>query len=398
MQDLVKINTKPLAIKLEDDNALHQLNTKPTDPPPFNTYKKIRAIKDTTTSVFTDIFFKNYISPANPDEVRNNNENLRRRNIFLIYVYDTFKFKIHAEFNLFLMEKGHDILSNNEDEYVDFIFKGGNILFTIYNILKNRYPDLGREIQQNQALSTFIEDNFKISDFDFSVFIKTKSYKKYSSIKKLLTQFLITKLDLINLFFNDLLLKATGMIGKITVNNLQAQNPYIPNPPNPIENRESDDINERINTRLLLTYENILATLYNNKYFHILMKQILIQKPAFFGVRPPTMNEITILINSINKYINHNNNNLKFNVMIILEILESINDINQFLGTVQAEYQNPSIHTIKNLLNIYNVCDYINKKYIPLQIFNINPVRPYFEQNKVRFYNYIYQYAVNRNH
>lgn len=386
--DLIKINTKPLGIKLEDDNALHQLNTKPTDPAPFKTYKKIRAIKDTTTSVFTDIFFKNYINPANPVEIRKQNDNIRRRNIFLIYVYDTIKFKLHAEFNLFLMENGHEILSNNEDDYIDFIFKGGNILFTIYNNLRNRYPDLRRVLQENNEFSTFIEDNFKISDFDFSIFIKTKSYKKYVSIKKLLTQFLILKLDLINLFFNDMLSKATGMIGKITIDNVPIQGPNIPNPPNPIIDRQINDNNERINTKLLLTYENILANLYNNKSFNILMKQILIQKPVFFGVRPPTMNEITLLINSVNNYINHNNNNLIFNNMIILEILESINDINIFLGRVQADYPDPSIYTIKNLLNIYNICDYINKKYVPVQIFNINPVRPYFEGIKNRFYMY----------
>ena len=47
MEDLVTINVKPLAIKLENDSALHNLATKQTDPAPFNFYKKIRTLKDT---------------------------------------------------------------------------------------------------------------------------------------------------------------------------------------------------------------------------------------------------------------------------------------------------------------------------------------------------------------
>ena len=388
MEDLVTINVKPLAIKLENDSALHNLATKQTDPAPFNFYKKIRTLKDTTTSVFTDTFFKNYINPQGDDIVKQAH-NTRRRNIFLVYVYDTFKFKIHAEFNLFLMEKGHNILSN-KDEYVDFIFKGGNILFTIYNILNTSYPQLGQHLQATPAFLAFIEDNFKISDFDFAMFIKTNCYKKYIIIKKLLTQFLITKLDSINLFFNDLLFRATDMTNQIIINAPVPPNIDIPNPiPSPIEDRQSNSPQEILNIELLLDIESILSRLYNNDYFHILIKLVLKHKPAFFDALPalPPIQDLLLFIQSINKYTNHYQNNIIFATNIIY-ILFDIITVNNFLETIEINHPNPSICTIKNLLNIYNICEYINKKYMPLKIFNINPKRAYFEAHEIRFYDY----------
>ena len=112
INNFININVKPMNFSVDHDNSLH-------------VNKKIRQIRDCTTDLFIGTFFKHSILPPNPDD---NIINDRARHIFLLYVYDIFKYNILANFNEYLLENGLEVL-NLESEYADFIFKGGNIMF-----------------------------------------------------------------------------------------------------------------------------------------------------------------------------------------------------------------------------------------------------------------------------
>ena len=51
----------------------------------------------------------------------------------------------------------------------------------------------------NPELRIYINESFEVSDFDFTVYLKTETLKKFAIVKKHLIDFLINQLEKINI-------------------------------------------------------------------------------------------------------------------------------------------------------------------------------------------------------
>jgi hypothetical protein len=305
---IITVNTKP-KLNINDNEFL------PTSINPS------RIMKDQTTSTFIDTFFEHQILPipppgaAIPQANIENNIRTDARNLFLMYVYNIFKLNIEAYFNIYLMENSEDILE--QEEFIDFLFKGGNIMFlVVHQELQRRYGANYNDtllLPANDNLRNFINDNFKVSDFDFCAYIKCGNEKKYVNVKKRLTEFLLKHLGDVNLFFNNHLSNVINQPPPAGItpifNNRQfvppapglAPVPPVPPfampaavgiPPNGLFANKCNippvilNINSFIENRMnatqrnnigffFETINNLLSTFYNNNIFDLLIKQII---------------------------------------------------------------------------------------------------------------------------
>ncbi len=214
ISNYISHNIKPIDTKLIEENALHLKS-------------KIRQIRDQTTDSFVEVMFKYDYTKS----IAENNDNTIKRNLFLLYVYDYFKLNLIANFNSYLMEN-KCVLLDSSTEYVDFLFKGGNILFVyIDNLIKtnNLFRDINPEYIDK--INVMFNEYFKPSDFDFGVYLKTDTHEKFLLIKRYLIKFLINKLEEINLFFNSYL---TDIFNNSNIFNSKFKNGtniFIPNIP-----------------------------------------------------------------------------------------------------------------------------------------------------------------------
>ena len=186
-EQIININSKP--ISMNEDSEF-----KPSDKNPY------RVIRDQTTDSFIEVFFsKTLTQMTDPIEEDKNEKRDALRNLFLMYVYNKFKLDIEAEFNIYLMENKCEILETGE-EFADFLFKGGNVMFIIIEKLlkKNRTvidksglpveikSQYIKNLRDYPILSSYIKEAFGISDFDFTIYLKCKNHKKMVKKKKYL--------------------------------------------------------------------------------------------------------------------------------------------------------------------------------------------------------------------
>jgi hypothetical protein len=194
LSNYIIYNIKSVNDDLIEENALHAKN-------------KLRSIRDQTTDTFIETMFK---YDFNQSILINNNKTVKR-NLFLLFVYDYFNLNLTADFNCYLMANNCVIL-NNSTEYIHFLFKGGNILFMYINNLiqtQNLFAHLtADEINKVNLLFT---EYFKVSDFDFGIYLKTDTNEKFTMIKKYLLKFLISRLEELNLFFNSYLIDSLNV-------------------------------------------------------------------------------------------------------------------------------------------------------------------------------------------
>ena len=156
----------------------------------FNQLKE-RQLKD----VSTDVFIKEMFSD-NRDV--NDTQNLLRKEkrfYFLAYVYTYLRMKLQIELHEALAK--HSIILGL-NERVMLLFKGGNMMFY-------KYEKLSKEL--NGALHDIFtkkfNEHFKVSDFDFTVYILVQDRKTFYKVKRIATQILWEGLTEVRDFFEQ---------------------------------------------------------------------------------------------------------------------------------------------------------------------------------------------------
>ena len=150
----------------------------------------IRVLRDETTSTFTEFFLGDVI---------------KRKN-FISYTFHTINTHIQLNINKLLIDDNvNNPLSKplSSKEAVYLVFKGGNVMNYYFTKVINPIN---------------IDDtNYKISDVDYSIYIKTTDLVRFNIIKKAVYTLLIEALTKISNKFNDLYTKKERPI--VEVNN-----------------------------------------------------------------------------------------------------------------------------------------------------------------------------------
>lgn len=139
----------------------------------------VRTLPDEVTKSFVETFFDDNTSKALAVESE------RNKNLFVDYTYTYLRTNILLNLNLALIERNHVPLLHGE--HVEFVYKGGNIVNTFYNVyLRDRVNGICRRDLSRDALAS----NFKVSDVDYNVSIKTVTSKRFE-IVKVVSQYLL---------------------------------------------------------------------------------------------------------------------------------------------------------------------------------------------------------------
>ena len=141
--------------------------------------KPIRMLRDETTSIFTKYFLD--------DETKRKN--------FISYTFHIINTHIQLNINDNLVKKEKNPLSIKEAVYL--VFKGGNVMN--YYFTKAIVP------------TTVDNSNYKISDVDYSIYIKAGTQHRFDEIKKVVYVLLIEALTKISNIFNELYKNKGGM-------------------------------------------------------------------------------------------------------------------------------------------------------------------------------------------
>ena len=162
----------------------------------FNVFKE-RQLKDIVTDTFIEDMFSDKRPKPNADENDKLDNQVRENNRFnfLAYVYTYLNLRIKLELPFLLTE--HDIILKPEED-VYLLFKGGNMMYYKYEELKSHISPL---IQQN--FFELFDENFKISDFDFTCYITVKDRERFYKVKKIVNKILWRETIKIRNFFEN---------------------------------------------------------------------------------------------------------------------------------------------------------------------------------------------------
>jgi hypothetical protein len=362
-------NTKPAMSNYNFELNLHSQN-------------KVRQIRDCATDAFVaSLFSYDYLVPAN------NQKKSIKRNLFLLFVYDYFNLNIISDFDIYLMNNDCELIIS--DEYIKFLFKGGNVYFEIIHrlIYEQNILDVLSQTAKDE-MNNFFKRAFSVSDFDFTVSIKCLSNEKFIKIKYHLTNFLIKRLEEITLFFNSYLIKTlspsnnyintTYNGSELTFTHKQTgidQN--ILNIPNlNTHNIQLLPNEQRIMTRLKLI-DNLFYSIYNNPFFYKFLNAIKNNVDQSYNIQ----NILSITLN------NSNGNKLLEHYSIIIspfekekiklqlkKIINNIRLINRILTNQEFNNLNPIDNKYFNskIINTISKLEYINTKFSPTNIFIYN--------------------------
>lgn len=166
----------------------------------FNIHKE-RQLKDIVTDTFIEDMFSHERPQQNEDankrqerETKNEQKGNNRFN-FLAYVYTYLNLKLKLDLPSLLI-KHNIILKPGEDVYL--LFKGGNMMFYKYEELKHHIKPLIQE-----EFYKLFDDNFKISDFDFTCYITVKDRERFYKVKKVVNKILWRETVKIRDFFEN---------------------------------------------------------------------------------------------------------------------------------------------------------------------------------------------------
>lgn len=133
-----------------------------------------RYFKDNTTDIFTKVFLSD-------DKIRW---------MFVDYVYHVLLLNLNTKINVLLKELYDTYLY--KEEFLNLLFKGGNVMNLYYGNLKKQISEYKKNCEYKfygnfviDNVSKFLNDldnNFQISDVDFSLFIGCFDYIKYLKI------------------------------------------------------------------------------------------------------------------------------------------------------------------------------------------------------------------------
>lgn len=162
----------------------------------FNVHKE-RQLKDITTDTFIEDMFSDSRPKENDDESKKIDNEVRENNRFnfLAYVYTYLNLKLKLELPRLSIEH-NIILKPGEDVYL--LFKGGNMMYYKYEELKHHIKPLIQE-----EFYKLFDDNFKISDFDFTCYITVRDRERFYKVKKIVNQILWRETIKIRDFFES---------------------------------------------------------------------------------------------------------------------------------------------------------------------------------------------------
>lgn len=169
----------------------------------FNEYKE-RKLRD----ISTDCFIQNMFSDTR-QENEENKAREKKRFYFLAYVY--------TYLNLILKTELPKLLANEnillrQSERIILLFKGGNMMFQKYEgLIKGLNEHLRMTIRNK------FDDYFKVSDFDFTLYITVQDRKTFYRVKQIANKVLWNGVSKIRDFFEKYL---EGVMDNIDVNNL----------------------------------------------------------------------------------------------------------------------------------------------------------------------------------
>jgi hypothetical protein len=175
------------------------------------THTKFRIFPDKTTEIFT----KHFISNPKTDTGH------KRLLSFVDYIYNTMNYKILANINDKLVERGFKTMGN---EQIFLMFKGGNnlvLLQDIFDKIGNMNPNL-----DTNELPSKVKNNIKISDNDFTLNIITENEQRFNEIYFCVKELLTISLCEICDTFNGFLWNMGAVKGRFGTPNIQ----FAPSP------------------------------------------------------------------------------------------------------------------------------------------------------------------------
>jgi len=341
--------------ELEDLNAIHGDLGYP-----------IRRIIDNST----DQFIKTFFSEDGGDEDREWKE--YNRGLFLSYVYFSFKLKLETMLNKELLR--NDILplyKNHEDkdnifqdkeynsEFVMFLFKGGNIM----NMYMKKY--FNEDTFDFSSLNDNIKNAFKISDFDFTIYLKCQTDERFKIVLEHLEKVTYEILSSINLFFNSYFKNHQTLTRPLGKNNLA--NNYLIN-----QNQLNDDleVKSKINRidSMLIKLERELSQIYRYHSFEKALVLIGKSKYLVFYLKKEDT--------ELNENEAHEMN------MIVDNLYEDEIEKENLSKTLTFQFMHFLIlcKQIKNTRDLNNICLDIKKKENELNYFN----RCYYIHDRIK--------------
>jgi hypothetical protein len=235
----------------------------------FNILKE-RQLKDVTTDIFIEDMFSNN---RNTEDLTNKTRENNRFN-FLAYVYTYLKLKI--KFNLPQLLNNEDIiLKSGEDVYL--LFKGGNMMYYKYEELKQQVKP---ELQDN--FYKMFDDNFKISDFDFTCYITVRDRERFYKVKKVVSQLLWQETVNIRNFFEHYMSLSIDIKNYPSLENSGVSNDVFKSfeIPDNIKETEQDKEN-RINTIKQSMFNDDVLQTPNDIHTYVINKAMEIVEPDY---------------------------------------------------------------------------------------------------------------------
>lgn len=275
--------------------------------------QKERVIRDIATDTFVKEVFSDSRITNKSEEVTRNNQREKNRFNFLTYVYNYLRFKIETELPQMLCNQ-NIVLAKGENVYL--IFKGGSMMYYLYEQLLSNLTNPAHFRES-------FDDRFKISDFDFTIYITVKDPKIFYKVKLLVNKIVHRGLIDIRDFFEDY------------INNIFDEN---------IENNllgTIDALEESILKNCLL-----LTTDRNTKILSLTMIESLINELNSILIIEQThktkqQNLSETFFNQIETTLNEKKKNFLNNLLVIAEWLEQFNffDIQSIISHNEFHFQ-----------------------------------------------------------
>lgn len=294
----------------------------------------VRAYRDSTT----DAFVKNIL----------NNETLRF--LFLDYTFHLINSKICTEINDYLTSNHYAPLTGEENVY--FVFKGGNVmnhfmelhLASIENIFKKiPLKNVSRKYQiklDDPTLTNFddyftkLKENFKISDVDYSLYVRASSHARFLLIHEGSLRILARALDQISIHFDSIYesMKPAQLIDVLDTNDdVNDEDPFV---------ERYHQLKELMIDERFTPYWNIIKKELNNTPFNQISAHKL-NKEYFDAIMKSILDGVEFVnqINTDTSYLTK-----IYQLITVIQYLQTI----KYLGIENSNY-NINVSNVTNL-------------------------------------------------
>ena len=338
--------------------------------------KKIRSVRDITTSVFTDTFLND----------------INKRIQFLNYTYHIINIKLQTNIDEELINNNLIPLTDDEDVYL--VFKGGNVMNHFFYKLFN--------IESDQIKKEY----FKISDVDYSIYIKTIYNNRFILLKSFVKKILMRTLEEISLFFNNYY--------RNIMNDIKPTNEILYQSENTIDETIKKNIIGNIDSSIIYGYYNEckrILKFINSNYkpdnpinlnvlYDLISTKINLNDEYLLLFKKPDNNYDTTLILKlmvffkINKILNYFFNDKKHNLNNTLAIENDDDDDDDINidSNKELEYKSIILKNLKEYLdkNTEYKLDFESDRFKKVTEDNINKLNIIFEQYNKQLINNLY--------